>query len=200
MTISGVRDIDLLIVSHLFDSEIENVNKCIILKDEPSFWKFRLSNKYKVQIEYSSHVSWKVIYLDYAKFFEYFNLTLFVALLKDYYSNRFSVFFLIHLSQKVTSEGFFPLLDKILALLKNATILDVEDILVAKKEELATIQREYLEIYYEFPHKIKFGKDEFKDNLLIFLHSRIFKWDNIFFYKIIMDATGTLNINFRCDS
>jgi hypothetical protein len=208
MTLSGVKDIDLLIISSLSDRDIENINSCVLLKDEPCFWKPRLLNKYKVQIDYSSCVSpisWKTIYLDYAKFFEYFNLTLFIALLKDYYCKNFSIYFLIYLSHTVQSEGFFPLLNKILVLVKNTNILNLEKILITKHEELETIQKEYLQICYEFPHKIKFGKDEFKytnfkSDLLHFLHSRIFKSDNIFSYKIIMDCHGALNINFNCDS
>lgn len=203
MTLSGVKDIDLLIISTLSDSDIENVDSCVILKDEPYFWKFRLSNKYKVQIKYDSPISWKTIYLDYAKFFEYFNLTLFIALLKDYYCKNFSIYFLIYLSHTVRSEGFFPLLNRILSLVENTNVLNLEEILIVKHEELETIQKEYLQICYEFPHKIKFGKDgafvHFKNDLLHFLHSRIFKSDNIFSYKIIMDDHGILNIHFNCD-
>lgn len=197
--LTGVKDIDLLIIKNLSDGEIENLDKCIILKDEPCFWKSLLVKNHSVIIKYNKKdISWKNVYLEFTKFFEYFNLTLVIALLKDYYCNNFALYFLLYMRKTTKYQGFFPLLKQCLDLLENYNILTLEDHLLNHVNILQKIQSEYLKISYFFD--LKFSKEMCSStNLLSFLYTRIYKQDNIFSYTKLIDGDGILNIHFNCD-
>lgn len=196
--LTGIKDIDLLIIQNLSDSEIENVEKCIVLKDEPCFWKSLLVTNHSVTIKCDKKdISWKKVYLEHTKFFEYFNLTLVIALLKDYDQN-FALYYLLYMKKKIKYQGFFPLLEQCLDLLEDFNVLNLRKHLLNHLQISLEIQRKYLEISY--PFSLKFGKEMCSStNLLSFLYTRIYKKDNIFSYEKIIDPEGILNIRFKCD-
>ena len=215
-SLTGNKDIDLLIINYLSDQDIENFDQCIKLKSDNSFWKQRLKTKYNIISDYNFD-NYKNVYFEYARFFEYFQLSMFVALLKEYYCNQFAVYFLLYLSKKTKIQGFFPLLKDILDLISNCNILELEEYLILNKEKVGEIHEKYFQIVesrvdldfktdknklseYKFPYKIKFNCDIWKSTLFTYLYFRIIKRDNIFSYKFHIDNNAVLNIKFDIDT
>lgn len=201
--LTGVKDIDLLIASKLNDSDIEELDKCITLKGD-TFWKSRLMIKYKLIIE-SPLKNWGKYYIDHGKFVEFFHLTLCINLLKDHYSNNFSLNYLLFVRKNFTCESFYPLLSSILNFLnqcKTDLPSDFHDYLIKNKSYLSYAQKMYENVYYVFPYPIRMGGSFFETNFLneyfsSLMLKRILLRNELFPYSMKIDSKGILNIDFK---
>ena len=193
-SLTGITDIDLLIVKYLSSPDIENLSKCIKLKDDV-YWRKRLSESY-FKLDYK-HMTVEN-YLRYIKFSDYFLLTLYVALLQDYYANQFSIYFLVYITKTKKHEGYFnELMTEILNLIKDKDILTLEDHLVDNKEKVESIYNKYLEHY--IPGNIQLTNLSENDNLYSYIHRKIFTRQNIFTYSFYIIEPDILRISFKCD-
>ena len=214
MSLTGIRDIDLLIMNNLKDVDIYNFNKCISLKDEIGFWKNKM--KKRSNVNYKNIItpeSWKTFYFETSKFVDFFHLTLLVNFLKDYFQNNFSVGFLISKRKKIKSEGFFPLLDFILDFLNKfewtgESLEPFEDYLIKNRNILSNIQKQYKEIDYFLSccifHKnyiclTRYGSEQnLKQFFSDFIFRKILQRENPNF-DLIISSSGSISHKFEMD-
>lgn len=201
--LTGNKDVDLLIASKLNDSEIENLDKCVNLKDDRSFWKNRLKDKYNLPVECLVK-SWKKLYLEHAKFVEFYHLTLSYNLLKDYYENDYSINYLMLMREK-KSENFFPLFSSILKFLNSCSSdipREFDIFLTDNSDYLFFVENMYENIYYRFTNNLRIGGKFWKLDFLneyfsSIIYNNIILRRNLLPSTLKMESRGTLEITFH---